>query len=163
MSQANTSLCQNSLFFGFSIIGFGFSLAALVALAGVASKSASLATFPKLGPARLLEAAYECLLDGGYAATTVGHVQQRAGVARGTLLHHFPTRGALMAGVVLAETNIREDVEERFFSFRDVFAALFFFVFGLSIAATIASNGTGLASIMAMLPRWRSPWPRRTC
>jgi CPA2 family monovalent cation:H+ antiporter-2 len=41
--------------------------------------------------------------------------------------------GALMAGVVLAETSIREDIEERFFSFRDLFAALFFFVFGLSI------------------------------
>ncbi len=41
--------------------------------------------------------------------------------------------GALMAGVVLAETNIREEIEERFFSFRDLFAALFFFVFGLSI------------------------------
>ena len=41
--------------------------------------------------------------------------------------------GALMAGVVLAETPVREEIEERFFSFRDVFAALFFFVFGLSI------------------------------
>jgi CPA2 family monovalent cation:H+ antiporter-2 len=41
--------------------------------------------------------------------------------------------GALMAGVVLSETSVREDLEERFFSFRDVFAALFFFVFGLSI------------------------------
>jgi monovalent cation:H+ antiporter-2, CPA2 family len=41
--------------------------------------------------------------------------------------------GALMAGVVLSETSAREEVEERFFSFRDVFAALFFFVFGLSI------------------------------
>jgi CPA2 family monovalent cation:H+ antiporter-2 len=41
--------------------------------------------------------------------------------------------GALMAGVVLSETAAREEVEERFFSFRDVFAALFFFVFGLSI------------------------------
>lgn len=41
--------------------------------------------------------------------------------------------GALMAGVVLAETDIREEIEERFFSFRDLFAALFFFVFGLSI------------------------------
>ena len=41
--------------------------------------------------------------------------------------------GALMAGVVLAETTAREEIEERFFSFRDVFAALFFFVFGLSI------------------------------
>jgi CPA2 family monovalent cation:H+ antiporter-2 len=41
--------------------------------------------------------------------------------------------GALMAGIVLAETSVQEEIEERFFSFRDVFAALFFFVFGLSI------------------------------
>jgi K+:H+ antiporter subunit KhtU len=41
--------------------------------------------------------------------------------------------GALMAGVVLSETSVREEIEERFFSFRDAFAALFFFVFGLSI------------------------------
>ncbi len=41
--------------------------------------------------------------------------------------------GALMAGVVLSETSVRDEIEERFFSFRDLFAALFFFVFGLSI------------------------------
>ena len=41
--------------------------------------------------------------------------------------------GALMAGVVLAETSIRAEIEERFLAFRDIFAALFFFVFGLSI------------------------------
>ena len=41
--------------------------------------------------------------------------------------------GALMAGVILSETSVRQQVEERFFSFRDIFAALFFFVFGLSI------------------------------
>jgi len=41
--------------------------------------------------------------------------------------------GALLAGVVLAETSVREQIEERFFSFRDVFAALFFFSFGLAI------------------------------
>jgi monovalent cation:H+ antiporter-2, CPA2 family len=41
--------------------------------------------------------------------------------------------GALMAGVLLSETSIREEIEERFFAFRDLFAALFFFVFGLSI------------------------------
>ncbi len=41
--------------------------------------------------------------------------------------------GALMAGIVLAETSARREIEERFFSFRDVFAALFFFVFGLTI------------------------------
>lgn len=55
---------------------------------------------------RLLEAAYGCLLADGYGATTVGRVQESAGVARGTLLHHFPTRSDLMAGVV-------EDVVER--------------------------------------------------
>jgi CPA2 family monovalent cation:H+ antiporter-2 len=41
--------------------------------------------------------------------------------------------GALMAGIVFSETSVREQIEERFFSFRDIFAALFFFVFGLSI------------------------------
>jgi monovalent cation:H+ antiporter-2, CPA2 family len=41
--------------------------------------------------------------------------------------------GALMAGIVLAETSIRREIEERFLAFRDVFAALFFFVFGLTI------------------------------
>jgi CPA2 family monovalent cation:H+ antiporter-2 len=41
--------------------------------------------------------------------------------------------GALMAGIVLSETSVRDQLEERFFSFRDIFAALFFFVFGLSI------------------------------
>jgi CPA2 family monovalent cation:H+ antiporter-2 len=41
--------------------------------------------------------------------------------------------GALMAGVVLAETSIRREIEERFLAFRDIFAALFFFVFGLTI------------------------------
>jgi CPA2 family monovalent cation:H+ antiporter-2 len=41
--------------------------------------------------------------------------------------------GALMAGVVLSESGVREEIEERFFALRDVFAALFFFVFGLTI------------------------------
>ena len=41
--------------------------------------------------------------------------------------------GAILAGVVLSETSVRGEIEERFFSFRDVFGALFFFVFGLSI------------------------------
>lgn len=50
--------------------------------------------------ARLVDAAYACLLETGYAATTVGAVQERAGVARGTLLHHFPTRDSLLVGVV---------------------------------------------------------------
>jgi CPA2 family monovalent cation:H+ antiporter-2 len=41
--------------------------------------------------------------------------------------------GALMAGVVLAESGVREEIEQRFFALRDVFAALFFFAFALTI------------------------------
>ena len=41
--------------------------------------------------------------------------------------------GALMAGVVLSDSGVRQEIEERFFALRDVFAALFFFVFGLAI------------------------------
>jgi CPA2 family monovalent cation:H+ antiporter-2 len=41
--------------------------------------------------------------------------------------------GALMAGIILSSTSARAEIEEGFLSFRDIFAALFFFVFGLSI------------------------------
>ncbi len=41
--------------------------------------------------------------------------------------------GAMMAGVVLADSGVREEIEQRFFAVRDVFAALFFFVFALTI------------------------------
>ena len=58
--------------------------------------------------------------------------------------------GALMAGVVLSETSIRDQVEERFFSFRDIFAALFFFVFGLSIDVA-AIDDVGLLVALAVV------------
>jgi CPA2 family monovalent cation:H+ antiporter-2 len=41
--------------------------------------------------------------------------------------------GALMAGIVLSESGVREEIEQRFFAVRDVFAALFFFAFALTI------------------------------
>ncbi|GEP38421.1 TetR family transcriptional regulator [Nocardioides psychrotolerans] len=56
--------------------------------------------------ARVLDATFDCLLERGHAATTIAEVQERAGVARGTLLHHFPTRASLMVAVV-------EDVARR--------------------------------------------------
>ena len=59
--------------------------------------------------------------------------------------------GALLAGVVLAETSVREQIEERFFSFRDVFAALFFFSFGLAIDVSwLDSVGWLLAGAVAL-------------
>jgi CPA2 family monovalent cation:H+ antiporter-2 len=59
--------------------------------------------------------------------------------------------GALMAGIVLAGTNARDELEERFFSFRDLFGALFFFVFGLSIdLAAIGRVGWLLAAAVPL-------------
>lgn len=49
---------------------------------------------------RVLEATLGSLIEHGYAATTISRVQERAGVARGTLLHHFPTRASLLVAVV---------------------------------------------------------------
>lgn len=47
--------------------------------------------------ARILDAAVACLVELGYAKTTTLAVQERAGVSRGALLHHFPTRAELLA------------------------------------------------------------------
>ena len=44
--------------------------------------------------------------------------------------------GALLAGVILADSGVREEIEQRFFVIRDVFAALFFFIFALTIDLT---------------------------
>jgi len=48
---------------------------------------------------RLIRAAVECLHESGYVATTFQTVTDRAGVSRGAILHHFPTRVELMAAV----------------------------------------------------------------
>jgi monovalent cation:H+ antiporter-2, CPA2 family len=59
--------------------------------------------------------------------------------------------GALMAGVVLSETSVRADLEERFFSVRDLFAALFFFAFGLTIELeAIGSVGVLVAAAVVL-------------
>jgi AcrR family transcriptional regulator len=41
---------------------------------------------------KILDAAVRCLFEDGYAQTTTVAVAERAGVARGSLLHQFPTR-----------------------------------------------------------------------
>ena len=50
--------------------------------------------------ARLMAAAVDCLLEKGYAGTSIGEIHERAQVARGTLLHHFPTKAGLIAAAV---------------------------------------------------------------
>lgn len=58
----------------------------------------------------ILDAAAKVLFEEGYSAATTLHIQQVAGVSRGRLLHHFPSREVLLTAAVhhLAEVRIAE-------------------------------------------------------
>jgi AcrR family transcriptional regulator len=45
---------------------------------------------------RILDAALRSLVDAGYAGATTLMVQRQAGVSRGGLLHHYPSKDALL-------------------------------------------------------------------
>src|ERR1041385_7343752 len=47
--------------------------------------------------ARLLDATADLLAERGFTATSTNDVVRRAGVSRGALAHHFPTKADLMA------------------------------------------------------------------
>jgi AcrR family transcriptional regulator len=49
---------------------------------------------------RLLDATIECLLELGYTGTSTTEVCHRTGLSRGALLHHFPTKQALVIEAV---------------------------------------------------------------
>ncbi|WP_181783806.1 TetR/AcrR family transcriptional regulator [Pseudonocardia pini] len=44
----------------------------------------------------ILDAAVDSLVEDGYAGATTVTIQARAGVSRGRMLHHFPSRSALL-------------------------------------------------------------------
>ena len=46
---------------------------------------------------RICAAVVSCLDELGYAETSINRIQERAGVSRGALTHHFPTKQALVA------------------------------------------------------------------
>jgi AcrR family transcriptional regulator len=58
--------------------------------------------------ALILDAAVELLVERGYSGTTTVAIQQRAGVTRGRLLHHFSSRDALLVAAAqhLADEQI---------------------------------------------------------
>jgi AcrR family transcriptional regulator len=58
----------------------------------------------------LLDATVACIVELGYARTTTLEVQRRAGVSRGALLHHFPSKAELLVASVrhLAQLRGRE-------------------------------------------------------
>ena len=45
---------------------------------------------------RLLDSAFNSLVEDGYFGTSTVKVATRAGVARGTMLHHYPTKDSLV-------------------------------------------------------------------
>lgn len=63
----------------------------------------------------ILDATIECLLAEGYSATTTMKVQSRAGVTRGRLLHHFPSKRELLTAAVarLGEQRLDRHLEDR--------------------------------------------------
>ncbi|WP_375286581.1 TetR/AcrR family transcriptional regulator [Sphingomonas sp.] len=50
---------------------------------------------------RAIDAAIKCLYRDGYSATTTLSVAAEAGISRGALLHHFPTKVDLIEAVAL--------------------------------------------------------------
>lgn len=68
--------------------------------------------------AALLDAAIDCLVERGYAATTTIETARRAGVSRGAQLHHFPTKAEMMTAAVGRLLDMR--VEEFRKAFVDV-------------------------------------------
>ncbi|HEY4420195.1 MAG TPA: TetR/AcrR family transcriptional regulator [Pseudonocardia sp.] len=63
---------------------------------------------------RIVDVAVESLVESGFAATTTVEVQRRAGLSRGALLHHFPTKEQLFTAAVhrLVEFHLEAMREE---------------------------------------------------
>jgi AcrR family transcriptional regulator len=62
----------------------------------------------------LLDAAVASLVELGVARTTTLEVQKRAGVSRGALLHHFPSKAELVAATVAHLAQLRgRELKER--------------------------------------------------
>jgi AcrR family transcriptional regulator len=62
---------------------------------------------------RLLEVAAKFFGERGYEATSIEAVLREAGVSRGSLYHHYPSKGALFAAVVEAvETRVGVQIAE---------------------------------------------------
>jgi AcrR family transcriptional regulator len=68
--------------------------------------------------ARLLDATVDCLAESGYSGFSTNDVVRRAGVSRGALAHHFPTKGDLVAA---AADRL---IDQRAAEFRVRFAAI---------------------------------------
>ena len=63
---------------------------------------------------RILEAAITCFINKGYTNVTTAKVASTAGVSRGAMLHHFPSKTELIqAAVEYLHEKLLEDYTER--------------------------------------------------
>ena len=63
----------------------------------------------------LLDATVECMVELGYGRTTTHEVARRAGMTRGALLHHYPTKQKLVTAALAHLDWLRlRDFQERF-------------------------------------------------
>ena len=51
---------------------------------------------------QILEAGIECLVEYGYAETKTERIAKGAGVSRGAMTHHFPSRAELFQAIYLS-------------------------------------------------------------
>ena len=61
----------------------------------------------------IMQAAVKCLIDHGYTQTTTSLIAEYAGVSRGAMMHHFPSRISVIAAVVgyLHDVRLSESQE----------------------------------------------------
>ncbi|MCX2730348.1 TetR/AcrR family transcriptional regulator [Saccharopolyspora sp. NFXS83] len=57
--------------------------------------------------ALILDAAVDCLIEHGYSGASTLVIQAKAGVSRGRLLHHFPSRDGLLVAAAQHLANTR--------------------------------------------------------
>jgi AcrR family transcriptional regulator len=57
--------------------------------------------------ANLLDATMMCLVEHGYARTTTQRIQERAGISRGAMLHHFGSKTELIVAATHHIADIR--------------------------------------------------------
>ncbi|GAB3114133.1 TetR/AcrR family transcriptional regulator [Aestuariicella hydrocarbonica] len=55
----------------------------------------------------ILDAAIHCFIELGYANTTTALIANQAGVSRGAMMHHFPSRMSVMKAVIMYLHELR--------------------------------------------------------